>query len=521
MSRHRRTAATVVLSAVLALVVVFAGCAAPQRDGRYASIGHDGSAKYVFLLVGDGMGPAQVHAAEIYRAAVRQRDAEVKTPGADPLVMSSLPVFGVATTYSANRQTTDSAASGTALATGHKTSNGMIAMTPDETRVVSVAELAKARGMKVGILTDVAANDATPSVFYAHQKSRGESHAINMQIADSCLDFLGGSSLRSQLKTSDEEPFDREAVAAAKAAGFRFVTTPEELAACRPGDKVLSVQRMPWVIDREPGAPSLADQTRRAIEILDNPNGFFMMVEAGKIDGAGHANDARTNIDEVLGFDEVIAEVLDFYRRHPAETLIVITADHETGGMTLNCDGKRSPDGIASLADQKRSCGIFAAEIFLIWKIDNAPEANRPRASARWVREALAAPRPWKGEHPWTSVEDNVPDELKALVQQTFGFAWDDLSAEQADFLERAYDSSMGGRAAGPAMYGRREAFPVAIARVVGERAGIGWTTIGHSPLTVPVRAVGVAAYRFAGMRDNTDIPRLLAEVMRLELPVD
>ena len=163
---------------------------------------------------------------------------------------------------------------------------------------------------------------------------------------------------------------------------------------------------------------------------------------------------AKGTVDEVLAFDEVVAEAVAFARRHPDETLIVVTADHETGGMTLGNDGKRDKRGIACLAEQKMTYNKFNQEIFA----------------------------PWKATATWTSVEDNVPEDLKQQVEQAFGLVWADLSFEQAALLERAYDSSVGGMAAGPAIYGKREAFPLAISRVMDERAGVGWTTFGHSP---------------------------------------
>lgn len=470
--------------AVAAGLAMVAGCASHRHTESGPSV-RNGGAKYVFLLIGDGMGNAHVHAAEIYRAAVAQRDTEIISPGVDHLAMSRLPVHGMCTTYSVNRQTTDSAAAGTALATGFKTDNGMISMTPDGKSRVTIAEQAKARGMKVGIISDVPANHATPAVFYAHQKSRGQYHEIAMQIAGSCLDVLAGSSLPGQGR------INQEAVDAATEAGFTYVTTRQQLNAARPGDRVLAIYPdMTFVTDRAEGAMSLAELTRKTIELLDTPKGFFIMVEAGRIDWSGHANDAKAVVDEVMAFDDVVAEAMAFYRKHPEETLVVVTSDHETGGMTLASIGERSEIGIASLADQQTTYNRFNEDIFA----------------------------PWKAEHTWTGVEDNVPADLKQQVQRVFGFAWDELSPAQADLLEAAYDRSMGGAEAGPAMYGKREAFPVAIGHVMSQRAGIGWTTFGHSPVTVPVFAEGAGSRQFSGAMDNTDIARRMARAMGLEL---
>jgi alkaline phosphatase len=488
MFRRTRTATTLCLLAAITLTAaIIAGCADPNIGDR-TPLGHDGSAKYVFLFVGDGMGPAQVHATEVYRAAVHNQSHGVKTPDVAPLVLSRLPVHGACTTYSWSSQTTDSAASGTALATGFKTNNGMVSMTPDLTPVATLGELAKARGMKVGIISDVPANHATPAVFYAHQESRGQYHEIAMQIADSCVDLLAGSSL-----PNNERTLDLEAIAKAEAAGFRYVTNRAELDGCRPGDRVLSITpAMTFVTDRKPEAQTLANLTRKATELLDGPGGFFIMVEAGRIDWTGHANDAKATIDEVQAFDDAVAAAMEFYRKHPTETLIVVTADHETGGMSLASSGKKSLKGIACLADQTRTYGKFNEVFFQAWKVAN--------------------------EHLWSGAADNIPADLKQEVEATFGFLWDDLGEKQVALLEEAYDDSMGAVPDVPGMYGKREAFPVAIGRVVSQRAGIGWTTFGHSPMAVPVRATGACAYRFGGFIDNTQIAHRLAEVMRVEL---
>ncbi len=478
---------TLIMFIALATITVFVGCAnSHQSDTSVQPSVRDGGAKYVFLFIGDGMAIPQVHATELYRNAVRLRDAEVRQPGSDRLVMTQLPVHGMCTTYSANHQTTDSAAAGTALATGHKTNSGMISVTPDERPLVTIAQLAKANGKKVGVITDVPVNHATPAAFYAHQKSRGQLHEIAMQIPGSCVDFLAGSSL------GGAEGPQGNAIDAAKEAGFRHVTSREELLACRPGDRVLSITpEMTFVTDRKPDAISLAELTRTAINLLDSPRGFFIMVEGGRIDWAGHANEPKSIVDEVQAFDDAIAEAVDFYRRHPGETLIVVTSDHETGGMSMATNGRQSASGMADLAKQQKTYGRFNSDIF----------------------------EPWKAEQHWNSVEDNIPAELKQRVSEVFGLDWDSLGQGQMELLEMAYDRSMGGDAAGAPLYGKRPAFPVAISRVLSERAGISWTTFGHSPVTVPVFAGGASAYRFGGALDNTDIPRRLAQAMRLEMP--
>jgi len=191
----------------------------------------------------------------------------------------------------------------------------------------------------------------------------------------------------------------------------------------------------------------------------------------------------------VQAFDDAVAVAVDFYRRHPAETLIVVTADHETGGMALGTNGGATATGMADLARQTMTYQRFDRLYF----------------------------QPVKEAGNWTGVADDVPEALKQQVAEVLGLAWADLTPKQSALLELAYDQSMGGAPPGEGLYGKREAFPVALGQVLSQRAGITWTTFGHSPLNVPVRAAGAGSYRFGGVIDNTQIPRRMAEVMGLE----
>jgi alkaline phosphatase len=485
---------------LVSLLILAVGCSQPVTitpvDSQAPAV-EDARAKYVFYFIADGMGPGQEHILEIYQHAVNQPLLGEPKPGVVRLTMSGFPVLGWATTYSADKQTTDSAAAGTALATGRKTSNGTVAMdSTDSYNYTSVATVAKAAGFKVGIVSSTAIADATPSVFYAHQGARADWYEILIQLSESPFDYFAGNEIKKLDSPNGtiEEILDRVAKK-----GFTVVKERDDLMACRPGQRVYFQGRLPYEIDRPYGRTSLADLTRKGIELLDNPNGFFMMVESAKIDYAGHGNDAGVLLGEMRALDAAVAEAVRFYQQHPTETLIVITADHDTGGVTLGCAGAKSKDGIASLAAQKQSWQAFNFEVY-------------------------APMKEWQG---WESPADNIPDLLQKSLYDRLGLNYNELSADQKARLEEAYDVSMSQRGIDRAKmkphprFGRNDPLPLVASQLVAERAGIGFSTLGHTPMPTHVRALGSGAFRFGGLYDNTDVPKKIAQAMKITLPAN
>ena len=283
---------------------------------------HAGTPKYIFYFIGDGMASVQIHAAEAYLAALQGKDEVAGNEKAKLLAMSHFPVQGMSTTFANNRLITGSAAAGTALACGMKTDIGVISMNPDATiSYTTVAELAKAKGMKVGIVTSVSIDHATPAVFYAHQPQPQQlprnSNGIGQQ-RFRLFSAAGGF--------HDDETGSGNAIETARANGFTYVTTREALAAVQPGTRTLATNHtlmggsaLAYELDRPESHLSLAEFTSEGIRLLKNDNGFFMMVEGGKIDWACHANDARAAIDDTIAFDNAIREAVDFYMLHPEE----------------------------------------------------------------------------------------------------------------------------------------------------------------------------------------------------------
>jgi alkaline phosphatase len=290
--------------------------------------------KYVFLFIGDGMGFAHIAAAEAYLGA---------TGGAAGLSFTDFSATGAVNTHSANSKITCSAAAATALAAGVKTNNGMIGMDPQKNKLRSIAYDLKDAGYTVGIATSVSIDHATPAAFFASEASRDNYYAIASQIAPSGLDFFAGSGLLKPMGVNangkQENAYDQ-----ISRAGYAIIRTREDLAQAQPSGKTVMVQSanqkpesLVMAINRKGVSDgwTLADFTRTGIRRLDNPRGFFFVVEGGQIDWAAHANEGAAMIHEVIDLSESVKIALEFYSNRPGETLIIITADHETGGLSV------------------------------------------------------------------------------------------------------------------------------------------------------------------------------------------
>lgn len=299
-----------------------------------SSCSQEKKAKYVFYFIGDGMGFSHISLTEGYLAT---KEGQI---GNSPLCFTQFPVMGMATSYSANRYITCSSAAGTALATGSKTNNGMLGVTPDSSNLVSIAYKIHNAGFPVGITTSVTIDHATPASFYANSAARSDYYSIAEQLASSGFEFFGGGGFYG---AKDKREQEKSLYDIASQAGYEFAYGVDEYGAKKDSaDKMILFQKgekknndLPYVAEREDGDLTLPQVVESAIDFLNNQNGFFLMVEGGKIDWAAHSNDLAGTIFEMLDFDQAIAAAYEFYKQHPDETLIVVTADHETGGVTL------------------------------------------------------------------------------------------------------------------------------------------------------------------------------------------
>jgi alkaline phosphatase len=290
--------------------------------------------KYVFYLIGDGMGINAVSGTEIYNRYTGN--------GPEQVNFLHFPVRTQVNTNSASTLVTGSAAAGTSLATGRKTYTGAIGVDTERNPISSIAEWAKASGAGVGIATSVAVNHATPAAFYAHVSNRDSYDAITRQFIHSdVVDFAAGAGFLTERNLGlDATFYEQEARGEGVkvfygAESFGNVKTEYDRVLCLGGK---DLKELPFAIDRKEGDTALKDFVTTGIDYLYGryaEEGFFFMIEGGKIDYAGHNDDAASCFREINDFAEALDVVLAFCDRHPGETLIVVTADHETGGVTL------------------------------------------------------------------------------------------------------------------------------------------------------------------------------------------
>lgn len=427
--------------------------------------------KYVFVFIGDGMSTPQRLMAEDFS----------KRTGRGELAMNHLARRTETATKSANKVVTDSAAAATAIACGEKTDNGMLGMRPDGTRIESVAAVAKKAGRKVGIVTTVTIVHATPAGFYAHNRSRGDSRAIAMDLVKSGFDYFAGGGIGGWTQPKGGY-FDtngnfvkleegREAVPGIdpyslwQTNGYTFVK--DDLAAfkaLKPGRPVWCVfgeSGMDYALDRDGSQPTLAEIVEKGIELLDGPEGFFLMCEGGKVDYAGHANDAGGSVAEQLSLDDAVKVATRFAKAHPGETLIVTTGDHETGGLIRGITGAGAAFDPALLKHQRCTASKFSSIL------KNAQEKNAAFSF----------------------------DDAMALVRENFGLGGPvPLTDADRDELKKAFEQKKPAEFAGAAK------------RILSAHAGLAWKSGGHTALPTMTTAEGPGSEILEGMTDNTEI---------------
>lgn len=448
------------------------------------SVVANGQAKYVFYFIGDGMGVNQVNGTEMYQAEIQNGRI-----GVEPLLLAQFPVATMATTFSATNSVTDSAAGGTALATGKKTYNGAIGVGEDKNPIQSIAEKAKKNGKRVGVTTSVSVDHATPASFYAHQPDRNMYYEIALDLPKANFDFYAGGGFLKPATTYDKKdapnifPIFEEA-GYTVARGYSDYKTKAAQA-----EKMILIQEeganpacLPYAIDRKEGDLTLAQITESAIDFLTKGKnkGFFLMVEGGKIDWACHSNDAATAFNEVKDMDNAIKVAYEFYKKHPKETLIVITADHETGGIVLGT-------------------GRYALNLKVL---------QYQKHSVDELSQRISELRKSKGNHvAW--------EEMKTFLGEEMGF-WKQfpLSWEQEKKLRDEFEKSFVKNKVvfAESMYSKSEPMAARAKEVIDEIAMVGWTSGGHSAGYVPVFAIGAGAQLFGAKMDNTEIPERIAK---------
>lgn len=423
--------------------------------------------------------------------------------GSGPLAINNLSYQCTTRTSSANRLITDSAAAATAIACGEKANNGALGLTPDGRRCTSVAELARDKGMKVGIVTTVGIVHATPAGFYAHRSSRGQYYGIALDLVDSRFDYFAGSDIYKAENDTKSRYYRGNIFDLAQQAGYTLVRDKAAFEALKPGCGkvwgIFSKGALPFSIDKNTTYPTLAELTAKGIELLAGEKGFFMMVEGGKIDYAAHGNDAATLVHETLALDAAVKVALDFAKRHPQETLIVVTGDHETGGLSMGFAGTGYKFLVKLLARQKCSAEAFS---------------NRISARIR--------------ENPELAFED-----VKQDVTEAFGLYFDAASAKndpegesllltaaEIEELEKAFAHDVSFAKAKKEEtrahdVARRRRFAATARRLLSNHAGIGWSSGAHTALPTLTTAYGCGAETFTGFIENSEISHKIKALLK------
>jgi len=453
----------------------------------------EGRAKYVFYFIGDGMGVNQVNGTETYLAAL---EGEI---GVRSLCFTSFPAVGLVTTFSGTNGVTDSAASGTALSTGKKTKNGTLGMLADhETPIYSVAMAAKNGGAAVGVSSSVGICHATPGAFYAHVPNRNQYYQVGKDMIAAGYDYYAGSGFHKPMgegaAASEGSLYDQ-----CEAAGYVFARGYKDFQKkIKKNDRVILFQPeganngddtcLPYAIDHTKTDLSLADITRAGIAALtkQQKDGFFLMVEGGKIDYACHSNDAATVFKEVIDFNQAIQVAYEFYQQHPDETLIVVTADHETGGIVLG----KGPYELHTdvLKYQKMSAERYSQYL----------EQQYKKLGKKFT---------------WAFVESDL--------KKNWGF-WDGvkLDEKQTEKLKKAFNKLMDGHdESSKSLYASLNGISDTARKILNDIALVGWQSNGHSNGYVPVFAIGNGSETFVGKIDNTSIPKKIAAAAGWEMP--
>ena len=490
-----------------------------------------GVPKYVFLFIGDGMSYPQVQLTNYYLSASQGQNAgtvtvegeeKTKLDSKNNLTMMNFPIAGSAQTYDSTSFAPDSASTATSIATGNKTWSGSINVSEDFTQTYeTIAEKLKAqKDMKIGILSTVNLNHATPAAFYAHQASRSSYYDIGLEMIDSGFDYFAGGGL---LQPTGKEKDKEDLYALAEAAGYKVVQTQAEAEALKAEDgKVIAIDEhladssaMSYELDRAEEEWALADYVEKGIEVLDNDNGFFMMVEGGKIDWACHANDAASTITDTIAFDNAVEKAVEFYNEHPEETLIIVTGDHETGGLTIGFAGTDYDTFLKNFENQKISYAKYDSDYVSGYK-ENKTDFETVMKD---VTELFGLQVPARTDSETTQQKDSADqhpesDNDGALVMTEYEYgqlktAYETTMSRTGEEAEFAQDEYI--------RYGSYEPLTVTITHILNNKSGINFGSYAHTGLPVEVLVQGVGAESFDGYYDNTDIYSKMAALLGVQ----
>ncbi len=438
------------------------------------------------------MSNAQVQAAALYLGS-KQKGITTQH-----LSFMDFPTIGTIETYDSYSYIPDSASAGTAIATGNSTESSKIGMdTSGKTKYETIAErLKQEKGYKIGIVTTVYLNHATPAAFYAHQTSRNMYYEIGLDMIQSGFDYFGGGGLYNTTNGGKAQNL----YTLAQQAGYKVINDSASANKLKAGDgKVIVVPpasdeehvTVPYRMDATANDWKLSDYVNKGIEMLGTDTGFFMMVESGKIDWACHANDSNAAVSEVLALDDAVKTAMEFYQKHPNETLILVTGDHETGGMSLGYANMEYTLYPQYLQKQTMSFTHFNDTYIVNYK------ANKPSFDSvlKDIQKVFGIIAPQN--------ETGTSD--KKLV----------MTNGELQRLKTAYDMTLKSQS-NSSDYGSYEPLTITANAILNHHIGIGFSTYFHTAAPLPLYAVGAGAQGFSGLYRNNEICLRLYKLLSL-----
>jgi len=421
-------------------------------------------AKNIILMIGDGMGPAHLHITWLYATRHLGKDLvmiEIMNKGQTAYMVND----------TADSTVTESAAAAVQMATGVKVLARSIGIGPDGKVLKTILEMAKEKGKTTGLVTTAGITDATPAAFAAHVERRSEEERIAEQLVNSNVNILFGGRKAFFLPEAEagRRKDARNLIREAKQNGYEFVSTAEEMKKAQ-GEKIIGLFNqgsMLFEIDRKGSQePSLAEMASKALDVLSrNKSGFFLMVEAGRIDHAAHLNDIGALLWDTLAFDEAIRVAYEFQKAHP-DTLLIITADHETGGLVVLPFG---PTG-----REYESINLEA-----ISKIKGSSERRNKEMG-----------------------EDPSPEKIKEIMKKYYDI---DLTEEQVKIIRENPLKQLDPK---HFYYGRNSA----IAFVLRPYHRVGWATDSHSGTPLFLWGIGPGSNKLKGWKHNTEVFKVMKE---------
>ncbi|MGN0775206.1 MAG: alkaline phosphatase, partial [Candidatus Ventricola sp.] len=387
-------------------------------------------------------------------------------------------------------------------ATGKKTYSGMINV--DITGAIpyeTIAEkLHRQLGWKIGVISTVNLNHATPAAFYAHQASRNNYYEIGQELVKSGFEYFAGGGLKKPTGNNKDQTSLYEL---AKNAGYKVTFTQAEAEAVTAADgRVILIDEhladsdaMAYEMDRADSQWALADYVAKGIEVLDNDTGFFMMCEGGKIDWACHANDAGATVSDTLALADAVQVAIDFAQEHPADTLILVTGDHETGGLTIGFAGTDYDTYLDTLTSQKISYAQFDEAYVAGYKKNKTPFEEAMKDV-----EALFGLKMNGEKMDRLALTDYELERLRTA----YALAMTDYDTE--NYTQEQY-----------VLYGEYNPFSVTVTHILNNKAGVDFTSFSHTGLPVAVFAQGVGAEAFGSYYDNTEIYNRLAALLEVK----